>query len=216
MKIVAVVPIKLNNERLPGKNIKSFKNGKPLCQYILNTLLDIKEIDEIYVYCYNDIIQDYLPKGIKYLKIPKKIYESNVKMNDILASFAKDVPADIYVMTHATSPFVKSKSISYALGKVISNEYDSAFAVKVIQDFLWKDNKPINYKLENIPRTQDLDPIYQETSGFYIYKSEIITKYNRRIGFYPFLQKVDEIESVDIDEMIDFQIADSIYNNLMR
>ena len=51
MKVTAFVPMKLNNERLPGKNTKAFTNGKPLCQYILNTLLKVKEIDEIYVYC---------------------------------------------------------------------------------------------------------------------------------------------------------------------
>lgn len=43
MKIVAIVPMKLNNTRLPQKNTKSFTNGKPLCYYILNTLLKIKK-----------------------------------------------------------------------------------------------------------------------------------------------------------------------------
>ena len=33
MKTVAIVPMKLNNRRLPQKNTKSFTNGKPLCHY---------------------------------------------------------------------------------------------------------------------------------------------------------------------------------------
>ena len=68
MKVTAFVPMKLNNERLPGKNTKSFTNGKPLCQYILNTLLKVEGIDEIYVYCSDQSIMLYLPKGIKFLK----------------------------------------------------------------------------------------------------------------------------------------------------
>ena len=34
MKIVAFVPVKLNNERLPGKNTKPFTNGDPLISYM--------------------------------------------------------------------------------------------------------------------------------------------------------------------------------------
>ena len=63
MKTVAFVPIKLNSERLPFKNIRLFKNGKPLIYYILNTLKKVSEIDEIYVYCSSDEIIKYFPGG---------------------------------------------------------------------------------------------------------------------------------------------------------
>lgn len=68
MKTIAFVPMKLKNERLPGKNTKPFTHGKPLCKYILETLKKVKEIDEIYVYCSDPAILLYLPKGIKFLK----------------------------------------------------------------------------------------------------------------------------------------------------
>ena len=67
MKTVAVVPMKMNSTRLPNKNIKAFDNGEPLCTYVLNTLLQVKNLDEIYVYCSDESIQEYLPTGIKYL-----------------------------------------------------------------------------------------------------------------------------------------------------
>jgi CMP-N-acetylneuraminic acid synthetase len=216
MKIVAVVPIKLNNERLPNKNIKSFDNGLPLINYILETLKKIKKIDEIYVYCSNEDINKYMPSGITYLKRNEKLDTSEVKMNEVLLAFAKDVEADIYVMTHATAPFIQAQSIEKGLLNVIDNNYDSALAVKKIQEFFWKDGKPFNYDLNNIPRTQDLDEIYFETSGFYIYKKDIITNYNRRIGFKPYLVEVSEIESIDIDEQEDFDIANAIFNYILK
>jgi len=212
MRTIAVVPMKLNNERLPNKNIKPFDNGKPLCYYILNTLLKVKGIDEIYVYCSNPKIQEYIPTGIKYLKRKESLDTSQTKMNEVLKCFAEDVDADIYLMTHATSPFISSDSIQDALNKVKNGEYDSALAVSKVQEFLWKDGKPLNYDLSNIPRTQDLPVIYSETSGFYIYKKEIIIKHNRRIGFKPYLKEVSKIESIDIDEPEDFQIANAIFN----
>lgn len=216
MKVAAVVPMKLNSERLKNKNILPFENGEPLCSYILSTLKKVSGIDEIYVYCSNPDIKKYIPDGIKYLTRSTSLDQSTTKINEVLSAFAADVPADVYVMTHTTAPFISAESIQKGLDSVLSGEYDSAFAVKKVQDFLWKDGKPFNYQLNNIPRTQDLEPIFEETSGFYIYKAEVISKLNRRIGDAPNLIEVSEIESVDIDEAEDFKIADAIFNHIFR
>lgn len=215
MSTIAIVPMKLNNQRLPQKNTKSFTNGKPLCYYILSTLLSIKSIDKVYVYCSNPDIKQYIPDGVEYLKRSESLDLNTTKMNEVLQSFAKDVPADIYVMTHTTAPFIGKSSIEKGIKAVSSGVYDSAFAAKKLQDFLWKDGRPFNYELDNIPRTQDLPPLYEETSGFYIYRSEVITQLGRRIGNKPCVIEVGEIESVDIDEAEDFAIADAIFNHII-
>lgn len=212
MKVVAIVPMKLNNRRLPQKNTKTFTNGKPLCYYILSTLLKIDIINEVYVYCSNPDIKEYIPYGVKYLKRSESLDQDTTKMNEVLMAFADEVNADVYVMTHTTAPFISMESIEKGIDAVLSEQYDSAFAVKKLQDFLWKDGMPFNYDMENIPRTQDLPELYEETSGFYIYKNEIIKDKGRRIGDNPYMVEIGEIESVDIDEPEDFEIADAIYN----
>lgn len=214
MKTVAVVPMKLNNRRLPQKNTKSFTNGKPLCHYILSTLLTVEGLDEVYVYCSNPDIREYLPEGVKYLQRSSSLDLDSTKMNEVLLAFAEQIVAEVYVMTHTTAPFISKNSIEKGLRAVLSEEYDSSFAAKKLQDFLWQDGKPFNYQLENIPRTQDLPVLYEETSGFYIYKREVMTLYNRRIGQKPYIVEVGEIESTDIDEEEDFMIADAIYNHV--
>lgn len=216
MKIVAIVPMKLNNQRLPQKNTKCFSNGEPLCTYILNSLLKIKEIESVYVYCSNPEIRQYLPEGINYLQRKASLDSDTTTMNEVLSSFANDVPADIYVMTHTTAPFISPHSIRKGISAVLSGDYDSSFAAKRVQDFLWKDGKPFNYQLEHIPRTQDLPILLEETSGFYIYKKDVIKQLKRRIGKQPFIVEVDEIEAIDIDEPIDFEIADAVYNYLQN
>ena len=216
MKIVAIVPMKLNNRRLPQKNTKPFTNGKPLCYYILNTLLHVKQIEEVYVYCSNPEIQEFIPEGVKYLRRSNLLDQDSTKMNEVLQCFAAEVPADIYVMTHTTAPFVRPESIQKGLDAVCSGMYDSAFAAKKLQDFLWKDSVPFNYSLDQIPRTQDLPAIYEETSGFYIYRNDVMTQKNRRIGDNPFIVEVGEIESTDIDEAEDFAIADAIFNHIFK
>ena len=215
MKIVAVVPMKLNNRRLPQKNTKSFTNGKPLCYYILSTLLSVNEVNEVYVYCSNPDIQEFIPDGVKYLRRSESLDQDTTSMTEVLTCFTKEIPADIYVMTHTTAPFISKESIEKGLKSVISGNYDSAFAAKKLQDFLWKDGVPFNYDLTNIPRTQDLPALYEETSGFYIYKHDVMSNLHRRIGEKPFIVEVGEIEAVDIDEPEDFIIADAIYNHII-
>lgn len=216
MKVVAIVPMKLNNIRLPQKNTKSFTNGKPLCHYILSTLTKVEGVDEVYVYCSNPDIRKFIPEGVKYLRRDELLDQDTTKMNEVLYSFAENVPADIYVMTHTTAPFISKESIEKGLEAVKSGEYDSSFAAKRLQDFLWKDGVPFNYELDNIPRTQDLPLIFEETSGFYIYRADIMTRLNRRIGKKPYIVEIGEIESVDIDEPEDFIIADAIYNHIFK
>ena len=216
MKVVAVVPMKLNNSRLPQKNTKPFTNGEPLCHYILSTLLTVKGIDESYVYCSNPDIQKYIPDGIEYLQRSETLDQNSTSMTEVLLNFAKDVPADVYILTHATAPFVSKESIEKGLDAVLSGKYDSAFSAKKVQEFLWSNGEPFNYQLDNIPRTQDLPPLYAETCGFYVYRNEIMTNLHRRIGLKPYIVEVGGIESIDIDEAEDFEIADAVYNLNVR
>lgn len=210
MKTVAFVPIKMNNERLPGKNTKEFSNGRPLISYILDTLKRTNGIDEIYVYCSNDAIKQYIPEGVKFLKRDEYLDKSTTSFNEVLKYFARDVDADIYLLTHATAPFINKESFEKGIAAIKSGDYDSALTVEKLQEFLWKDGKPFNYKPSSIPRTQDLEPYYTETCGMYIYTSDLIKNEGRRIGHRPFLVEVSKIEACDINNPDDFLLADAI------
>ena len=211
MKTVAFVPIKLNSERLPMKNIRPFTGGEPLLCYILKTLTAVDNIDERYVYCSDENVQQYLPAGIEFLKRDPYYDLSTTSFNEVLISFAELVNADIYVLTHATAPFLQSASIRKGVAAVQSRQYDSAMAVERMQDFLWKDGRPINYMPDQIPRTQDLAPIYKETCGLYVYTHDLICCEHRRVGNTPYLLEVPKIEAMDINDALDFQIADAVY-----
>ncbi len=206
MKVVALVPIKLNSQRLPHKNILPI-GGHPLCWHICSSLKQVEGIDEVYVYCSDEGVIEYLPDGVIYKQRDKRLDGDLVKGFEIYKSFINEVNADVYVLAHATSPFIKKSSIQNALNHIISGENDSAFSAERIQTFAWYQGKPINYDLNNIPRTQDMEPIWVETSAFFMFKKEVFTIHNRRIGFNPYIQEVSGIEAVDIDEKKDYEFA---------
>jgi CMP-N-acetylneuraminic acid synthetase len=211
MKITIFVPIKLNSQRLPNKMLLPIGN-KLLCQHIFDTLLEVKkEINvNIYCYCSDEKIINYLPNDVIFLKRNSSLDTNETKGIDIYKSFIEIIDSDVYCLCHATSPFIKKKSIIDGLNKLINEDYDSSFSVSKIQTFTWYKNKPLNYDFQNVIRTQDIEPIFWETSAFYIFKKEILNKYNRRIGFKPFMIETDRIESIDIDEKEDYDLANSI------
>ena len=214
MKVIALIPIKMNNERTPGKNTKALSDGTPLIHCIQRTLLGCSGIDEVYVYCSKEEIKQYLLPGIKFIKRSSELDTSATDMLTILQRFSDNVDADIYVLSHATAPFLSCQTIDKAVNAVKSGMHDSAFSAKKIQGFLWKDNSPMNYSLEHVPRTQDIEPIWEETAGVYVYTKHVIRDLHRRIGENPYMIEVPEIESVDIDTPDDFLISDAIYSYL--
>lgn len=211
MNTVAFITIKLNSERLPNKNILPL-GDYPLSWHICNTLLQCNTIDEIYIYCSEERIMDYVPqhKRLLFLKRDERLDGSHIRAQDTYSAFVQDVSADIYVAALTTAPFLRPGSIDNGVRMVLSGEYDSAFSAQKLQTFAWYRGEPLNYQPEQIPRTQDIEPVYIETSGFFAFKRELWLSHQRRIGFHPFIQLVSDIEAVDIDTKEDYDFAQQI------
>lgn len=215
MKTVAFIPVKLNNERTPGKNTKRFSDGTPLIHFVQNSLLELQNkglLHAVYVYCSSEDILPYLLKGVKFLRRPEYLDRRETKGTQIYDSFVSMIDADIYVLAHATSPFVTSEHIARCIESVQTGRYDSAFCAKKIQNFLWKNKEPLNFERDNPLRTQDMEPVYMELSTPYVFTRQTYEKYHSRSGTSPYICECSEIEAIDIDYPEDFELADLIYS----
>lgn len=215
MRIAAFATIKMNSQRVPHKNTQMI-GSKPLCYHILDAALKVDLIDDVYVYCSDANVVRYIPQGVKFIKRETWLDGDEIRAKDTYTAFLKDVDADVYIAMCTTSPFTKSDTIKNALNKVVHEGYDSAFTVRKLQTFAWYENKPINYDLAEVPRTQDMEPVFIETSAFFIFRKELWVDYGRRIGFKPYMQEVDEIEAVDIDTMDDLRFAQIIGEKVLN
>ena len=205
--IVSIMPSKLNNERLPGKNVKML-GKKPLLQHELDMLLQLEELESINVYCSDEAVCRYLPKGVNFIKRPSYLDLPESNFTQIFECFMSQIDADIYVYAHATAPYIELDTAKECIEAVLSAQYDSAFCAVKIQDFLWQDGQPLNFDASNVPRSQDLPIIYRETSGIYVFTKEVFKKYKRRIGIHPFIKEVTFREAIDINEPEDFKLAE--------
>jgi CMP-N-acetylneuraminic acid synthetase len=207
MTIVAFVPVKLQSQRLPNKMMLDL-GGKPLCQHVFASLLEVQARMplDIYCYCSDPTIVDVLPPGVRFLQRPAELDKDDVQGMQIYAAFVKAVPADVYALCHATSPFIASDSICDGINSVVSGQHDSAFACAKVQTFCWYKGQPLNYALSDVVRTQDIAPVFFETSAFYVFTQAVIAR-GVRVGSSPHMVLTDRIESIDIDEACDYELA---------
>lgn len=213
MKTVAFVPIRLNSQRVEGKNLRLL-GGEPLMCHTLKTLTRVREIDEIYVYCSDESVCQYLPRGVKFLHRSPALDSNTTLGSEIYDSFTREVEADLYILAHVTSPFIKAETIARSIREVRSGAYDSAFSAEQIRTFAWFEGRPLNYSLSEIPRTQTLEPVYIETSAFFIFPRELWIGRHQRIGDRPYMAVVDRIEGMDIDYPEDFAAAEIIMSGI--
>jgi len=217
--IYAIIPIKHESTRVPGKNYR-LMNDKPLYFYVINTLLKSKYIDKIFIDTNSIIVKDGLKKLLPLNKIiiydrPKVLWPGNTSTNKLLVNIISDLKldAELYLQTHITNPLLKHTTIDLAIENYFRNKmnYDCLFSVKKLHTRLYnKNGSELNHNKFNLIPTQDLDPIYEENSCIYIFPKDTLFKYNSRIGSNPLLYPIDDIESQDIDWEYDFVVTEQL------
>lgn len=213
MKIAALVPMRHHSQRVPGKNYRPLA-GKPLFQHILETLQSVPEIDTVIVDTDSEPVMDGVQRlfpNCKLIQRPEHLRADDVPMNDILLYDTAQVQADFYLQTHSTNPLLKAETISRGIKTFLADypKYDSLFSVTRLQTRLyWQDGRAINHNPLELLQTQDLPPVYEENSCVYLFTRENLERKKHRIGDSPLMYEIDADEAWDIDEELDFEIAD--------
>ena len=201
------------SERVPGKNYRPFV-GRPLYHHIIETLLDCALIGRVAIDTDSDLIMEDAAKRfpqVELIRRPDHLRDGTIPMNEILLHDVSRIDADLYLQTHSTNPLLKSESITRALEQYISRreEHDSAFSVTRVQSRFWDANhRPLNHEPNKLLRTQDLPPIFEENSCFFLFTKGLLERRRNRIGATPMLFEIDALEAWDIDEELDFEVAE--------
>ena len=211
--ISALVPMRHHSQRVPGKNYRPLA-GKPLYQHIIATLLAMPEIAEVIVDTDSEPVMDGLRRDFPQVRVlprPEHLRADAVPMNEILLYDTSQVEADFYLQTHSTNPLLKSATISRAIQTFLADypAHDSLFSVTRLQTRLWDANgHAINHDPNILLQTQDLPPVYEENSCLYIFTRENLAARRHRLGEKPLMFEMEAAEAWDIDEELDFAIAE--------
>lgn len=213
MNLVALVPMRHHSQRVPGKNYRMLA-GKPLFHHVIEALLAVPQISKVVVDTDSVPVMDGLRQHFPQVQIlprPDRLRADDVPMNDILIYDTEQVQADFYLQTHSTNPLLKPDTVSRAIQALLTSypAYDSLFSVTRLQTRLYDQHgNAINHDPTVLIQTQDLPPVYEENSCLYVFTRENLLRRRHRIGDRPLMFEIEGGEAWDIDEELDFAIAD--------
>ena len=230
MKILGLIPARGGSKGIKKKNIKLL-GGKPLIQFAIESVINSKSIDEVVVST-DDIeiaeISASLGATIPFIR-PAHLAADNSPTIDTMVHLMEyyqnnDVFYDAICLLQPTSPFRTSEDIDKAVQSFKEHDYDSLISVVPVPHhfnphWTFKVNEDSNTLFLStgeetiIPRRQELPKAYVRNGAIYLTKADVILKqksiYGSKIGYY----EMDEDRSVNIDSMVDWEMAEEYLRN---
>mgnify|MGYP003114690643 FL=1 len=213
-KTAIVIPIKTNNQRLPGKNTKILFN-RPLYDYLFQTVKSCKQVDDVYVnFSSEEILSIAKQYGFNTILRPESLNTPETSGNDLLNFELQHIDHDIVCQVFVTLPFISHKTIDECILALRADEtVDSILPLYEMYDRFWFDEGtevvPVNHSPDSLVGTQYMKPILRE-SGFYVFRKNSFLKEQKRITKQHKALIFEESQFIDIDTELDFVYAEAV------
>ncbi len=212
-KITAIVPVRMGSQRVKNKNFRSFADTT-LLEAKLDVITKVELIDDVVVSTDSDeaimIAEKY---GVKTHRREPYYASSECNNSEFFENLAQSIEGDYLMYSPCTAPLIKLETYYDFINRFMNSkdDYDSVVTTSHIKHHLWLDGEPLNYDIKNSPNSQDLPNIVRLTYGLNVISRENMVKYKNIVGVNPMFYHLDDIESVDVDNPIDFEFAEFLY-----
>ena len=215
--ITAIIPVRSGSTRCKNKNIRDFGDTN-LLKLKIENLKNVKGITQIMVSSNDpEMLKIAEENGAIPVKRDPKYCTTLCSGSDMYCALAEAVNTNVMLYTHCVCPFIKKETYESMID-IWKNEreYDSIMTAHELKEYLWYNNKPLNYEYRNAPPSQTINGYYIPTFGACIVKKDFVLENRNIIGFNPYFYKVNQLEAVDIDTPFEFYSAELLYNNNIR
>ncbi len=219
LKIICSICARGGSKGIINKNMKKI-DGNPLIYYTIQQAIDSKIFEKIIVSSDDNKILNYSKKHNVDLQIKRKKSLSNSKTNkvdairDLLLKSEKkfNTKYDIIIDLDVTSPLRNISDIKNALNKFIKNKSSILMTCcesrknpyyNIVER---KKNviKVVKKQIKKITRRQDAPKTYDLNASIYIWKRNVLLKYNSLFHKNTSLYVMKQENSMDIDTLEDF------------
>ena len=223
MKIISIIPARGGSKSIPKKNLIDFL-GKPLIVRTIEQALSTKLVNRTIVSTDNEEIGDVAKNhGAEIIKRPYDISGDDATTESAILHTLNTLKEnenyipDVVILLQATSPLRKANDINNAINYFINHNGDSLISGAKFEDFLfWEKNKDnwlaVNYNPNNRMRRQDRNPQFVENGSIYMFKPQILYKFNNRIGGKMLLFEMEFWQTWEIDTYDEIDLLKFYYN----
>jgi len=221
-KIIAIIPARGGSKGVPRKNIKILA-GKPLIAYSIELAKQVKYLDKIVVSTEDKEIAEISKKyGAEVTIRPKKLAGGKILIIDVLRHIIKKLTSqgenfEYIVLLEPTSPLRNVGDVNKVIKKAIKNNCDSVSTIILVEHNPYKMFKLNGDKIKPafgskylFVGRQSLPKIYRLNGAVYIFKTKVLLRSDNFFGKDARAIIMPEERSADINNELDFIIAESI------
>jgi len=218
MKILAIIPARGGSKGIPRKNMIPLC-GKPLIQWTIEQALDSAKIDQLIVATDDfDIGTTAQSLGAEWFRRSDETATDDATTELCLKEVIDDVsqpptrPPDIVVLLQPTSPIRQPGLIDAAICNFERSNLDSMFSARKVEGYTWSvsrtDVTP-NYSSRRRRQEQVMSRI-EENGSIYIFRKEVLSMYNSRLGGRIGHFDMHPLDSFQIDSTGDVETVSQI------
>jgi N-acylneuraminate cytidylyltransferase len=219
--MIVIIPARGGSKRIPGKNIKLFKD-KPIILHVIEILKSIEDITRIIV-----STDDFeIASVVKSEGVEVPFMRSTSLSGDLVdtISVIKNAIAEVEVSSneivlcvYPTSVFIDKKIITEAKKRVESNPSNFVFCAKkykhpIQRSFQINDSNEIILEKELNSRTQDHPSYFHDAAQIYAARSEVWLTSKQIISRSALVIDLSSEISMDIDNLEDWAVAELLYD----
>ena len=210
--ITAVVPVRAGSQRVKNKSTRSFA-GTTLLDIKLSMLSGIKTIDNIVVSTDCPTAKKIAKKyGVSIHERDPYYASSECTNSEFFENMAEYVASGSILYSPCTAPLIKESTYYDFINRYSLSKTKNLVTTSLVKEHLWLEGKPINYKVNDSPNTQDLPDIMSINYGLSIISRELLLKNKNIVSATPNFYLLEDLEGVDVDAPLDFKFAEFLYN----
>lgn len=216
---LVIIPARGGSKGIPRKNLRPL-NGKPLIYYSIRLALNSRFAPDVYVSTDDSEIAYFAEKfGVKVHMRDKNLGGDRVTLDPVIyeayTAIAKQQKKeyDFVITLQPTSPLLTTQSLDKAIEGMVNNpEIETTLSAVNDTHLTWgKDKDKYVPRFTARVNRQQLPPVFKETGGFFISRTDIVTP-TARIGKKVSLFEVPTAEAIDIDSFEDWALCEYFLN----
>lgn len=214
-ELTIIIPVREGSTRIKDKIYLEIEDNISLLEFKINELISLNQRLNIVVSSNSENVKNIANNlGVNYHERDSYLCEGHkASFSEVICGIVKHIETEHFAWCTVVVPFMSNSMFEkcfrdYYTNVIKNKNYDSLVSVNLLKEYLWWQDKPLNYQADkNHTISQELPDIFKVTNGLYMRNKSSTLKEGYFLGPKPYKSVLPKVAGIDIDEYEDFEFA---------